>query len=86
MPEARTDYDRAVQLADRSYLRFERADTLCALGDYAAVRPLSARGAVGRTGAGEHGRPPRHSCVDARAMVTRSASSAYAVWVRPPSS
>jgi tetratricopeptide (TPR) repeat protein len=28
--EARADYDRAVELADRPYLRFERADLLCA--------------------------------------------------------
>jgi tetratricopeptide (TPR) repeat protein len=31
--EARVDYDRAVELADRPYLRFERADLLCAQGE-----------------------------------------------------
>jgi len=36
-PEARADYDRAVALADRPYLRFERADALCALGEYHAA-------------------------------------------------
>ena len=34
LAEARVDYDRAVELADRPYLRFERADLLCALGEY----------------------------------------------------
>jgi tetratricopeptide (TPR) repeat protein len=33
LAEARMDYDRAVELADRPYLRFERADLLCALGE-----------------------------------------------------
>jgi tetratricopeptide (TPR) repeat protein len=33
LAEARVDYDRAVELADRPYLRFERADLLCALGE-----------------------------------------------------
>jgi tetratricopeptide (TPR) repeat protein len=33
LAEARVDYDRAVELADRPYLRFERANLLCALGD-----------------------------------------------------
>jgi tetratricopeptide (TPR) repeat protein len=33
LTEARVDYDRAVELADRPYLRFERADLLCALGE-----------------------------------------------------
>jgi tetratricopeptide (TPR) repeat protein len=37
LPEARSDYDRAVALADRPYLRFERADLLCALGEYGAA-------------------------------------------------
>jgi tetratricopeptide (TPR) repeat protein len=37
LAEARADYDRAVELADRPYLRFERADLLCALGDYDAA-------------------------------------------------
>lgn len=35
--EARAEYDRAVELADRPYLRFERADALCALGEYDAA-------------------------------------------------
>lgn len=35
--ESRADYDRAVQLADRPYLRFERADALCALGEVDAA-------------------------------------------------
>jgi tetratricopeptide (TPR) repeat protein len=33
LAEARVDYDHAVELADRPYLRFERADLLCALGE-----------------------------------------------------
>jgi tetratricopeptide (TPR) repeat protein len=33
LAEARVDYDRTVELADRPYLRFERADLLCALGE-----------------------------------------------------
>ncbi len=37
LAEARVDYDRAVELADRPYLRFERADLLCALGEYDAA-------------------------------------------------
>jgi tetratricopeptide (TPR) repeat protein len=37
LAEARVDYDRAVELADRPYLRFERADLLCALGEDGAA-------------------------------------------------
>ena len=37
LAEARVDYDLAVALADRPYLRFERADLLCALGAYTAA-------------------------------------------------
>jgi tetratricopeptide (TPR) repeat protein len=37
LAESRVDYDRAVELADRPYLRFERADLLCALGEDAAA-------------------------------------------------
>jgi tetratricopeptide (TPR) repeat protein len=37
LAEARVDYDRAVALADRPYLRFERADLLCALGEHDAA-------------------------------------------------
>jgi len=41
LAEGRADYDRAVELADRPYLRFERADVLCALGeDDAALADL----------------------------------------------
>jgi len=35
--EARAGFDRAVTLADRPYLRFERADVLCALGEIDAA-------------------------------------------------
>ena len=37
VPEARAGFDRAVTLADRPYLRFERADVLCALGEIDAA-------------------------------------------------
>ena len=37
LPEAHVDYDRAVHLADRPYLRFERANLLCAQGEYDAA-------------------------------------------------
>jgi tetratricopeptide (TPR) repeat protein len=35
--DALADYDRAVALEDRPYLRFERADALCALAEYEAA-------------------------------------------------
>jgi tetratricopeptide (TPR) repeat protein len=37
LSEARADFDRTVELADRPYLRYERANLLCALGEYAAA-------------------------------------------------
>lgn len=37
LEQARNDYDRALELADRPYLRFERADLLCAVGELDAA-------------------------------------------------